>query len=301
VVGDHERASELEQGKLLYSEQRCAAGKKGDHAGTSKDGQDRRRRPRGGKKNKPKGDHAGGAANPSGGCGDRGGDADGERRAGRDDTCNNCNCAGHWAKDCPQSRRNCGTAHVAEGDVDTGLFLMHSTVELEAGEADPDPRRSGSTSPGPRMSGSDREGVRLVRPPGFEGELCLARPPGSKGELHLIEIDERRARVVLNTAVEEEIDEWYLDGGATHHMIGCRELFTDLDGDMRSSMRFGDVSKVDIQGVSSVAFEGKNGEQWVLHGVFYIPALKNSIMSLGRLDKDGSEVRIKDGMPRIWD
>jgi len=178
---------------------------------------------------------------------------------------------------------------------------MQSTVELEAGEADPDPRRSGSTSPGPRVSGSDREGVRLVRPPGFEGELCLARPPGSKGELHLIEIDERHARVVLNTAVEEEIDEWYLDGGATHHMIGRRELFTDLDGDMRSSMRFGDVSKVDIQGVSSIAFEGKNGEQWVLHGVFYIPALKNSIMSLGRLDKDGSEVRIKDGMLRIWD
>jgi hypothetical protein len=29
-------------------------------------------------------------------------------------------------------------------------------------------------------------------------------------------------------------------------MTGRRELFTDLDGDMRSSVQFGDVSKVAI-------------------------------------------------------
>jgi len=84
-------------------------------------------------------------------------------------------------------------------------------------------------------------------------------------------------------------------------MTGRRELFTDLDGDVSGSVRFGDASRVDIQGVGTIAFEGKNGERWLLHGVFYIPALKNSIMSLGRLDKDGSEVRIQDGVLRVWD
>ena len=91
VVEDREQASESEQGKLLYSEQWRTDDKKGDHAATSKDGQERRRRPRGGKKTKPKGDHTGGVANP-----------DGRRRADRDDTCHNCNCTGHWAKDCPE-------------------------------------------------------------------------------------------------------------------------------------------------------------------------------------------------------
>jgi len=84
-------------------------------------------------------------------------------------------------------------------------------------------------------------------------------------------------------------------------MTGRRELFTDLDGDVSDSVRFGDASRVDIQGVATVAFEGKNGERWLLQGVLYIPALKNSIMSLGRLDKDGSEVRIRDGVLRVWD
>jgi len=37
VVEDRDRASE-EQGKLLYSEQRRAGGKKGDNAATSKEG-----------------------------------------------------------------------------------------------------------------------------------------------------------------------------------------------------------------------------------------------------------------------
>jgi len=39
----------------------------------------------------------------------------------------------------------------------------------------------------------------------------------------------------------------------------------------------------------------------VQHDVFYIPALRNSILSVGRLDEGGSEVRIKDGVLRMWD
>jgi len=39
----------------------------------------------------------------------------------------------------------------------------------------------------------------------------------------------------------------------------------------------------------------------VLHGAFYVPALRNSILSLGRLDEGGSEVRIKGGILRMWD
>jgi len=67
---------------------------------------------------------------------------------------------------------------------------------------------------------------------------------------HVFQLDEPRAQAVLNvTADEEAIDGWYLDSGATHHMTGRRELFANIDGDVRGSVRFGDASKVDIQGV----------------------------------------------------
>jgi hypothetical protein len=39
----------------------------------------------------------------------------------------------------------------------------------------------------------------------------------------------------------------------------------------------------------------------VLHGVYYIPALRNSIMCPGQLDEGGSKVEIDKGMLRIWD
>jgi hypothetical protein len=35
--------------------------------------------------------------------------------------------------------------------------------------------------------------------------------------------------------------------------------------------------------------------------VYYIPALRNSIIRLGQLDESGSRVEIKDGVMRIWD
>jgi len=94
VVEDQDRVSE-EQGKLLYSEQRRTGGKKGDNAGTAKDGQEQCRRPRGGRKNKPRGERKVGAGDSGGGRGEKGGDASGDRRANRDDTSNNCNRVGH--------------------------------------------------------------------------------------------------------------------------------------------------------------------------------------------------------------
>jgi hypothetical protein len=83
-------------------------------------------------------------------------------------------------------------------------------------------------------------------------------------------------------------------------MIGRRELFTDLDCNICGSVRIGDASKVEIHDIESIVFEAKNGEHRVLHDVYFIPALRNSIMSLGQLDQRGSKVEIEDGVLRIW-
>jgi transposase InsO family protein len=58
---------------------------------------------------------------------------------------------------------------------------------------------------------------------------------------------------------------------------------------------------VEIKGVGSVIFAAESGEHRLLTGVYYIPALRNSIISLGQLDESGSHVEIKDGVMRIWD
>jgi len=152
--------------------------------------------------------------------------------------------------------------HVAEADSDDGaLFFAHGVIQLE--EKSPE--------------------VLCTKAAAF---LDFAEP---------------RACVFHGDASDEvKLDGWYLDSGATHHMSGRREIF-ELDTTVRGTVKFSDASRMEIQGVGSVVFQAKNGEYRVLHGVYFIPALRNSIMSLGQLDEAGSKVEIEHGVLRIWD
>jgi hypothetical protein len=84
-------------------------------------------------------------------------------------------------------------------------------------------------------------------------------------------------------------------------MTGRWEFFTELDSDVRGSIKFGNASGVEIKGVGSVIFTAESGEHRLLTRVYYIPVLRNSIISLGQLDESGSCVKIKDGVMRICD
>jgi len=87
---------------------------------------------------------------------------------------------------------------------------------------------------------------------------------------------------------------WYLDNGASNHMTGDREKFRELDSSVTGKVRFGDGSGVDIQGIGSIVFQGKNGEQWVLGDVYYIPKLRANLISLGQLTEIGYRVVLDD-------
>jgi hypothetical protein len=84
-------------------------------------------------------------------------------------------------------------------------------------------------------------------------------------------------------------------------MTDRREFFIELDSDVRGSVKFGDASGVVIKGIGSVIFATESGEYRLLTRVYYIPVLRNSIISLRQLDESGSRVEIKDGVMMIWD
>jgi hypothetical protein len=54
-------------------------------------------------------------------------------------------------------------------------------------------------------------------------------------------------------------------------MPGRREFFTEFDSNVRGSVKFGDVSGVEIKGVGSVIFTAESGEHRLLIGVYYTP------------------------------
>lgn len=108
-------------------------------------------------------------------------------------------------------------------------------------------------------------------------------------------LNEERVHPGLGNEVRYESLAWYLDTGASNHMIGNKAKFTDLDTTVRSIVKFGDGSTVKICGCGTVLFECHNGEYRALTEVYYIPRLKSNIVSLGQLEENGYQMVLEDG------
>ena len=130
-------------------------------------------------------------------------------------------------------------------------------------------------------------------------EATTVEGPGKA--LKTVNLDEPRAQVHLGRVSADQEQRWYLDSGASNHMTGSKDSFSELDGDVTGTVKFGDGSRVAIQGRGTIIFRCQNGEHRALTDVYYIPQLRSSIISIGQLDERGSEVLIKDGVLRIRD
>jgi len=94
---------------------------------------------------------------------------------------------------------------------------------------------------------------------------------------------------------------WYLDNGASNHMTGDRKKFLELDGGVTGRVRFGDGSGVQIEGKGSILFRCRDGSQWLLRDVYYIPKLRSNLVSLGQLTESGYMVVMDDGVLEVFD
>ncbi|XP_068319697.1 uncharacterized protein [Pyrus communis] len=92
---------------------------------------------------------------------------------------------------------------------------------------------------------------------------------------------------------------WFLDSGCINHMCGKKELFIDLDDTFRKSVKLGNNSSLDVIGMRNIRME-VNGIMQVITGVFYVPDLKNNLLSIGQLQEKGLAIFIKSGKCRIY-
>jgi hypothetical protein len=92
---------------------------------------------------------------------------------------------------------------------------------------------------------------------------------------------------------DDDKDAWLLDTGASNYMTGRHEALTSVDTSVRGTVRFGDGSLVDIEGIGSVMLQTKDRHK-VLTEVYFIPKLKSNIVSLGQLEEGGCKIVIEE-------
>ena len=65
-------------------------------------------------------------------------------------------------------------------------------------------------------------------------------------------------------------------------------------------MKFGDGSFVKIQGKGTIVLGCRNGEQWMLEEVYYIPRLCSNLVSLGQLTESGHKIVIDEDELEVY-
>ncbi|KAD4983120.1 hypothetical protein E3N88_19791 [Mikania micrantha] len=78
-------------------------------------------------------------------------------------------------------------------------------------------------------------------------------------------------------------------------MTGNKQMFSSLNTEIEGTVKFGDNSRVKIEGKGSILLECKNGEQRMISDVLYIPRLRSNILSIGQAEEGGCEILIKHG------
>jgi hypothetical protein len=114
-------------------------------------------------------------------------------------------------------------------------------------------------------------------------------------------LNEEKVKPRLGQDERYDTRNWYLDTGASNHMIGSSAVFTSLDKTVTGLVKFGDGSLVEIEGKGTVLITTREGAHRGLTDVYYIRKLKSNIISLGQLEENGCKITLEDGYLQVFD
>lgn len=143
--------------------------------------------------------------------------------------------------------------------------------------------------------GSNKTGPEVVcnycKKPGHVWKICFKR---KREQGDKTKASQRTADGSVGAALIQELllatslpkglsDKWLLDSGASYHMSGRREWFTNLVTKEKSLIRVGDGKVLETNLYGTINITGFNGKTWVkmhLDNVLFIPELKYNLFSM---------------------
>ena len=102
-----------------------------------------------------------------------------------------------------------------------------------------------------------------------------------------------------NQSDEEVEDVWFLDSGCSNHMCANKQWFSNLDEEFRQSVKLGNNSALDVLGKGNVRLQIAGVTQ-IITDVFYVPELRNNLLSIGQLQEKGVVFFIQQGVCKVY-
>jgi len=89
---------------------------------------------------------------------------------------------------------------------------------------------------------------------------------------------------------------WYLDSGASFHMTGCKDFFSEMEEkDLQINIELGDDGRYSATGIGTVTFHRESESDFRLKDVMYVPGLKKNLISVAVLEDRGYDVVFSQG------
>jgi len=94
-------------------------------------------------------------------------------------------------------------------------------------------------------------------------------------------------------------DVWFLDSGCSNHMCGKKEYFSNFNEKFRESVKLGNNTSMVVSGKGNIRLQ-VNGIAQIITGVFYVPELKNNLLSIGQLQEKGLTNLFQNGKCKVF-
>lgn len=78
-----------------------------------------------------------------------------------------------------------------------------------------------------------------------------------------------------------------------------REWFVSFDASFHQSVKLGDNRRMEVEGKGNLRIE-IDGCVQVITSVYFVPGLKNNLMSVGQLQEKGLKIVIEEGTCEVW-
>jgi transposase InsO family protein len=105
----------------------------------------------------------------------------------------------------------------------------------------------------------------------------------------------------LSGSVSRGEDTWLIDGGASKHMTGQRDILSCLsEKNFPQKVTLGDDYQYPIKGVGESNYKLDSGTPMNMKDVLYVPGLTKNLLSISSLEKKGFRVAFIDGEVLMW-